>query len=58
MIRVQNTAGGGTKHLFLYFHFRVQNFGISKADYWSLATIVAVEYGTELSNAGRDDEKR
>ncbi len=40
------------------FHFSVQHYGISKADYWSLAAIEAVEYGLELSNANRDDGKR
>ena len=38
--------------------FRVQSFGISKADYWALATIVAVDYGLEVSNAERGDGKR
>jgi hypothetical protein len=33
-------------------------YGVSKADFWALATIVSVEMGIELSNKERDDELR
>jgi hypothetical protein len=33
-------------------------YDVSRADFWSLATIVAVEYGLDLSNNDRDDGKR
>ena len=32
--------------------------GVSLADFWSLATVAAVEYGLELSNKGRGDGKK
>ena len=54
IIFLRDRANGANPSLF----FRVQSFGISKADYWALATIVAVDHGLELSNAGRGDGKR